>query len=99
MIIRTDAQWRELFQQHLASGLSSSQFCKQQKLCPKYFSLRKKQLGLQDNRPFVALQIEAPVLKPGEQSPALTLSLGKCSLKFSTLPSAEWLSDLLKAYA
>ncbi len=46
MIKRSEAQWQELFQQHKASGLSAAEFCRQQLLCPKHFSLRKKQLGI-----------------------------------------------------
>ena len=45
MIKRNEAQWRELFLQHEQSGLSAAVFCREQSLCPKYFSLRKKQLG------------------------------------------------------
>ena len=97
MIIRTEAQWRALFQQHKNSGLSSNAFCKRHKLCPKYFSLRKKQLGLSDTSSFVELQIKAPKIQ--ERSPALALTVGACSLQFGALPSAEWLSTFLKASA
>ena len=46
MIKRSEAQWQALFQHHKASGLSAAEFCRQQSLCPKHFSLRKKQLGI-----------------------------------------------------
>jgi len=46
MIKRSEAQWQALFQQHKVSGLSAAEFCRQQSLCPKHFSLRKKQLGV-----------------------------------------------------
>jgi len=46
MIKRSEAQWQELFHQHKVSGLSAAEFCRQQLLCPKHFSLRKKQLGV-----------------------------------------------------
>jgi len=45
MIKRTQAQWRALFTSFDQSGLSAAAFCKENKLCPKYFSLRRKQLG------------------------------------------------------
>ena len=44
MIRRNKEQWLSLFQQQTESGLSATDFCKQQELCDKYFSLRKKQL-------------------------------------------------------
>jgi len=45
MIKRSEQEWQDLFKQQVASGLSAAQFCNIHKLCPKYFSLRKKQLG------------------------------------------------------
>ena len=42
---RTPEQWRGLFAAHQASGLSQAQFCKEHKLCPKYFSLRRRQFN------------------------------------------------------
>ncbi|MEM9004588.1 MAG: hypothetical protein AAGE59_13830 [Cyanobacteria bacterium P01_F01_bin.86] len=55
----SEQEWRVLFQQHADSGLSANAFCKQHKLCPKYFSLRKKQLQQAESpstspTPFVA---------------------------------------------
>ena len=43
MIKGAPEQWQELFAAHQASGLSQAQFCKERKLCPKYFSLRRRQ--------------------------------------------------------
>ena len=44
MTRRTPEQWRELFAEHQASGLTQAQFCRQKGFCPKYFGLRRKQL-------------------------------------------------------
>ena len=44
MGVRTEEEWRSLFELHQQSGLSQSHFCQEQGLCPKYFSLRRKQL-------------------------------------------------------
>ena len=41
---RTPEQWRTLFAEHQASGLTQAQFCQQKGLCAKYFGLRRKQL-------------------------------------------------------
>ena len=42
---RTKAQWLELIQQQQASGQTQAQFCREHGVCPRYFSLRKKQLS------------------------------------------------------
>jgi len=42
---RTPDQWQALFTAHQTSGLSQAQFCKREGLCPKYFSLRRRQLN------------------------------------------------------
>ena len=44
MIKRTPEQWQALFAAQQASGLNQAQFCKREGLCPKHFSLRRKQL-------------------------------------------------------
>lgn len=38
--------WQELIFHQDKSGLSAQQFCHDDDACPKYFSIRKKQLGL-----------------------------------------------------
>ena len=37
-----------MFDEQAHSGLSAKAFCKARKLCPKYFSLRRKQFALRD---------------------------------------------------
>lgn len=44
MIRRTPEQWLALFNQHKASGLTQTEFAKQHRIDPSYFSLRKRQL-------------------------------------------------------
>ena len=41
---RSQAQWRALFQAQQISGRSAAAFCREQRICPKYFSLRRRQL-------------------------------------------------------
>ena len=53
MIRRTQSQWRALFEAQTSSGLSAAVFCRQQSLCPKYFSIRKRQLGWERSNAFV----------------------------------------------
>lgn len=58
MLRRTFEQWQTLFDQHKASGLTQTEFAKQQGIHPSYFSLRKRQLlawQQDDNDGFVEL--------------------------------------------
>ena len=51
---RSESDWQTLIAAQQSSGLSQNQFCKERKLCSKYFSLRKKQLsGQATPTPFV----------------------------------------------
>jgi hypothetical protein len=45
MIVRSIEQWQALSKQHDESGLKASEFCRKNKLCPRYFSKRKRDLG------------------------------------------------------
>lgn len=42
---RTQEGWRDLIAQKHTSGMSAAQFCRERSINPRYFSLRKKQLG------------------------------------------------------
>ncbi len=65
MAKRTEQQWQVLFQQHDDSCLTAEQFCRNNKLCPKYFSLRRKQLtggktdGAPASLPFIPATLSA----------------------------------------
>ena len=45
MTRRTKTQWRALIEAHASSGLTAAAFCREQGLNPKYFSLRRRELG------------------------------------------------------
>ena len=55
---RSKEEWRRLFAEHESSGLTAAAFCREHSLCPKYFSLRKRQLGDGEGVPsrFVAVK-------------------------------------------
>ena len=87
---RTHEEWRTLFAEQAASGLSARQFCVQRDLCPKHFSVRKGQLA--DDRPhksdnassaFVRLQKSAPVAVPD-----MTVSWRHAELRWA---DGQWL--------
>ena len=75
MIKRTPEQWRALFAAQKTSGLNQAQFCKREGLCPKHFSLRRKQL-LTTN---VSATTPAPFVKA---QPPITASRGQVSVYY-----------------
>lgn len=95
---RSPTQWRELFQAQQASGLSAAVFCREHQVCPKYFSLRRRQL-LGDAVPATAVSAFVPVAvqRPVE---AMTLEVrlsATLALRVPTSVSPQWLAALLHA--
>jgi len=45
MVRRSPMQWRALFREQQTSGQNAATFCRARGLCPKYFSLRRRQLS------------------------------------------------------
>jgi len=94
---RTKEQWQDLIQAQAASGLSAAEFCKQQGLNDKYFSLRKQQL-----RQPVSDSAFVPVAKAvGDSSKTnsseFTLNYGQCAIQFKRAPTVAWLAELIQA--
>ena len=61
---RSDEEWSRLFTVHSQSGQSAASFCKDKGLCPKHFSLRRKQLGYVSDPKrsgFVAVKTKPPL--------------------------------------
>ncbi len=99
---RNEQEWRDLFAQHAVSGLSAQQFCKTNDLCPKHFSMRKKQLGLGQSAfmPIVQAKHSTPAsLPPKNTVPTLVLRQGSCALYFETMPAPDWLAQFVRALA
>lgn len=94
---RSESQWRGLFEAHEASGQSAAAFCRERGLCPKYFSLRRRQLqgeGVKAKAPnsqgaFVPVRLSA--------SAALTLQVGDAVLRLPATVSPAWVAQLLGA--
>lgn len=99
MIKRSPAQWQALFSQQHRSGLSAAAFCRQHKLCPKYFSLRKKQLHWQpadhDNNakpPATWL----PVRSSGPSTASIQIRWQSVQLSLPANVPSRWLAELIK---
>lgn len=97
---RTQEQWHALFQAQATSGLTAAAFCQRQGVCPKYFSLRRRQL-LGEILPGVARTavsafVPVAVTRPTEAA-ALDVWLGATlRLRVPTSVSPGWLAELLQ---
>lgn len=96
---RSKEDWQVLILRQAESGLSAQQFCHDNDVCPKYFSIRKKQLGLRQSAfvPIIKSKRGAP------ETPAVTLKSslfmlhhGRCCLHFTAMPDAAWLVQLVR---
>jgi len=96
MTKRTQEQWRSLFTEQQASGLKINEFCRQNTLCPNYFSKRRKQLLNPEKKstsssPFVSV-------RPTTATESSTFSI-HYEQTIMTLPitvSPDWLATLLQ---
>lgn len=76
------------------SGLSARQFCRDNDVYPKYFSIRKKQLGLRSSAFVPVLPSKRNVLESPVailKSTAVIMRHGKCCLHFEVIPDSTWL--------
>ena len=97
---RSHTQWHALFQAQQASGQNMAVFCQAHGICPKYFSLRRRQLlgDAVTNQataisPFVPVAVPRPV-----EAMALEVRLGDgLQLRVPPSVSPQWLAALLHA--
>ena len=101
---RSEQDWRDLFAAQVASGISAQQFCKKNDLCPKHFSLRKKQLAWNEFSLSAFVPVVAVKKSPASAAPvmtttpaALVLRHNTCACHFEILPGADWLAQLMRA--
>ena len=98
---RSKEQWFALFDQHAKSGQSIAQFCKQQGICAKHFSYRKKQLLTASANKQADTQ--RAFVKASERSvthkapPEVVLQHGRSHITLPLNTDANWLASLLLA--
>ena len=95
MLRRTTEQWLALFDQHNTSGLTQTEFAKQQGIDPSYFSLRKRQLlawRQDDDVGFVELTPQGILF-----CQPMVLKKRDVELHLPAGTDAVWLATLLKA--
>lgn len=104
MVIRSREEWLELFAEHAGSGMTAQAFCGARGLCPKHFSLRRKQLGWprrdDTTSAFVRVEKAAPREAPKVHGaePRVLLRLGRCEWELRGLAVGE-LAELMAALA
>ncbi|MCS4308749.1 hypothetical protein M2404_003111 [Rheinheimera pacifica] len=92
---RTTEQWLALIDQHKVSGLTQTEFAKQQGIDPTYFSYRKRQLlawQQEDDTGFVELTTQGTLL-----SQPMLLKKRDVELHLPPGTDALWLAALLRA--
>ena len=95
MFRRSSEQWLALFDQHKISGLTQTEFAKQQGIDPSYFSLRKRQLlawQQDDNDGFVELTPQGVIF-----CQPMVLKKRDVELHLPAGTDAVWVATLLKA--
>ncbi|MBT0587982.1 IS66 family insertion sequence element accessory protein TnpA [Alteromonas oceanisediminis] len=78
---RTIEQWQTLFKQHDESGVTASQFCREQGLCPRYFSKRKRDLGWRNTRSTGPKLVKLTKPEPTPFTPSVRLQFGQVSVR------------------
>ena len=97
MKMRTVEEWQALFAEQLTSGLNARQFCVQRNVCPRHFSLRRRQLAAPSSTAFVPLRQQSSVTT-GDAPATMLLRHGRSTLELRAV-SPKWLSQLLVALA
>ena len=95
MTKRSTKEWQTIIQQHIASGLSVVEFCKQHNINKKYFNDRKRYWLKRQQRKSASPFIK--VNKPRPDSAMMSLQLGEARLLLSVNTEPDWLAHLLKA--
>ena len=93
---RTETQWRALFSEFEASGMTAQAFCQERGLCSKYFGRKRKRL--QEKRETASSLSFARVAVPSRsEGDMIELCLDDTlRLRMSTSVSTRWLAELVR---
>ena len=102
-MIRTHAQWHQLFQELITSGQDEATFCATRGIARQYFRLRRRELsGVDPVSPAVAASspfVPVSVTPGGSSTVALELRHGTAVLTLPVSVAPRWLAELLHALA
>ena len=99
MIKRSKAEWLALIEAHKKSGLSAAAFCREHKLCPKYFSLRRRQLAEELS---ISSDLSGspskfvPAVIPPSPNRNIKISAGQVCLEIPMGVEPSWLATVVK---
>ena len=95
MARRAQADWRVLTQAQASSGMTAAAHCRKHGINQKYFSFRRRQLGIKATAPssrFVAVKLSGT-----SRSEVLRLQIGaSATLEFPPSVDTAWLAGLLR---
>ena len=102
MVRRTQSEWQALIQKQSMSGLIASEFCRQNNVCPKYFSKRKTDFAnsvvkTKSDKSFV--KIKRPVRTTPATPENIQLKYHQVLMRLPTNTEPDWLASLLKSLA
>lgn len=98
MVKRTSAQWQALFAEQKQRGLTAADFCREKQLCPKYFSLGRRQLSSPDpDKSKTTAFVQAKSAPPPQALTTMTLRSSNYELVLPTSVSVLWLAELITA--
>lgn len=100
-MIRTHAQWHQLFQELLTSGQDEGAFCAAHGIARQYFRLRRRELsGVAPVSPAVTAPsafVPVSVTPGGSSTVALELRHGTAVFTLPISVAPRWLAELLHA--
>ena len=91
---RTPEQWQALFNEHKTSGLTAAEFCRQNNLNAKYFSLRRQQLQTK-----LSAFVKATMSTDNCSFELIHIRYQNIELHLPLSISSQSLADLIKALA
>jgi len=94
MTRRSREEWRALFDEQAASGLSAAAFCRAQGVDPRYFSVRKRQLLGREPKARATGFARAQVIPCVER---MELVAGAVRLVLPAALPATYLAELVRA--
>jgi len=99
MVRRSQAQWHALFAEQAASGMTAAAFCRARGVCPRYFSLRRRQLSggviSDDTTVKASAFVPVAVQRAGETLTVEVRVGATLSLRVPIAVSPRWLIEVL----
>ena len=86
---RSTSDWEQLINEQLQSGLSAAAFCRERNISPKYFSLRKSRLKMQ-NSGFVKATISK------RSTAGITLQARGVIMNLPSETSPQWAAQFVR---